>query len=43
VGWACNIQKAVDAATGKEITPPEYNCESDPNVLFRGSMTWLLT
>ncbi|EXJ96299.1 hypothetical protein A1O1_01425 [Capronia coronata CBS 617.96] len=25
VAWACNIRKAVDAATGKEITPPEYD------------------
>ncbi|KAK5176320.1 hypothetical protein LTR44_011151 [Exophiala sp. CCFEE 6388] len=25
VGWACNIRKAIDPATGKEITPPEYD------------------
>ena len=27
VSWACNIRKAVDATTGKEIRPPEYDCE----------------
>jgi cytochrome P450 len=25
--WACDIRKAVDPQTGKEITPPEYDCK----------------
>lgn len=27
IGWACTINKSIDQATGKEITPPEYDCE----------------
>ena len=27
VAWACNIDKAVDSVTGKELTPPEFDCK----------------
>ena len=36
-GWACNIGKAVDPATGREITPPEYDCKWLPLVLNRAA------
>lgn len=29
LGWACNITKAKDVASGKDITPPSYDCKLD--------------